>query len=81
MPMTARFTDQRLSWVRMPDKMAGMPHLVWKKPVARPVTMPTSNAPSMAVQTLCPEIISMTQTAAPVQKEPSTVKSAMSSSL
>ena len=80
MPIMARFSDHSPSWVRIPDKIAGMPHLVWKNPVTRPASIPASTAPSMASHTFQPESISMTQTAPPVQKEPSTVRSAMSSS-
>ena len=52
MSIMARFTDHSPSWVRMPDKMAGMPHLVWKKPVARPASIPARAAASMATHTL-----------------------------
>ena len=78
MPMMARLTDHRPSWVRMPARMAGMPQAVCKRPVARPVSMPVSMAHSRASQTLQPPAIIMTHTAPPVQKEPSTVRSAMS---
>ena len=78
MPMMAMFTDHRPSWVRMPARMAGIPHRVWSRPVTRPASIPTATAASSASQMLAPVVKSMTKTAPPVQKEPSTVKSAMS---
>ena len=77
--MTAMFTVYSPSWVRMPARMAGMPHTVWSRPVASPAAIPASSAASMASHTLTPLANRTTNTAPPVQKEPSTVRSAMSS--
>ena len=81
MPMTARLMDHRPSWVRMPERMAGMPQKVWSRPVTSPAAMPAPTAASIASHRLVPVVKSMTKTAAPVQKEPSTVRSAMSRTL
>ena len=45
------------------------------KPVTKPASIPATSAASIATQTLQPAWISTTQTAPPVQKEPSTVRS------
>ena len=58
--------------------MAGMPIKVWSRPVTRPVARPASSAMKSAAQTFMPESRHMTQTAPPVPKEPSTVRSATS---
>ena len=79
--MMARLTDHRPSCVRMPDRIAGMPHAVCKSPVTSPASIPARMATSSESHTLQPLVISMTPTAPPVQKEPSTVRSAISSSL
>ncbi len=76
--MMAMLTEYSPSWVRMPARIAGMPHWVFSNPVTRPASMPASRAASIAAQTLAPPENSMTNTAPPVQKEPSTVRSAMS---
>ena len=78
MPIMARLTDHRPSWVRMPARIAGMPQAVCRRPVASPVSIPARMAHKSASQTLQPPAIIMTHTAPPVQKEPSTVRSAMS---
>ena len=62
----------------MPDRMAGMPIKVWSRPVTRPVARPASTAASRDTQMFWPESRHMTQTAPPVPKEPSTVRSATS---
>ena len=76
--MMDMLTEYSPNWVRMPARMAGMPHWVFSTPVTSPASMPASVAASMAAQTLTPAVKSMTKTAPPVQKEPSTVRSAMS---
>ena len=78
MDMMARFTDHSPSWVKIPARMAGMPHTVWSSPVTSPAAMPDTVAASSATHRLIPWEKSTTNTAPPVQKEPSTVKSAMS---
>ena len=62
----------------MPERMAGMPMKVWSRPVTRPVARPASTATRSDTQTFCPDSRHMTQTAPPVPKEPSTVRSATS---
>ena len=59
----------------MPDKIAGMPQAVCRRPVTSPHTIPTRKAQSMATATFAPFKTIMTHTAAPVQNEPSTVRS------
>ena len=59
-------------------KKAGMPIKVWSRPVTKPVARPASTAASRDTQTFWPESRHMTQTAPPVPKEPSTVRSATS---
>ena len=78
LPMIRRLMEYRDSWVRMPARMAGMPHFVWNRPVTKPASIPARNAHSRAAQALTPARISMTATAPPVAREPSTVKSATS---
>ena len=78
MLMMAMLIDHRLSWVKMPAKMAGMPHSVWSSPVTRPAAMPASTAASSAAGRLTPPLNSTANTAPPVQNEPSTVRSAIS---
>ena len=67
-----------LRWVRMPARMAGIPMKVWSRPVTKPVARPATRAASRETQTFWPESRHMTQTAPPVPKEPSTVRSATS---
>ena len=78
-PMIFRFTDHSPSWVRIPDRMAGMPMKVWNRPVTRPAAMPASREQSRATHTFCPPSIIIMQTAPPVHRLPSTVRSAISS--
>ena len=79
MAMMRRFREYRPSWVRMPARMAGMPQKVWKKPVAKPASIPATTASSSASQGFRPRLMQMAATAPPVAREPSTVRSAMSS--
>ncbi len=72
-----RLMEYRANWVRMPERMAGMPSLVWRKPVHRPARTPASMAASSASQAGQPPVMSMTAQAPPVAKEPSTVMSAV----
>ena len=69
-PMMARLTDHSPSWVRIPARIAGMPQAVWSRPVASPASM-ASHRPAPAPNRT-------TNTAPPVQKDPSTVRSAIS---
>ena len=55
-----------------------MPMNVWKMPVARPASMPTRNAATIATHTLQPPMMSTAATAPPVAMLPSTVRSATS---
>ena len=79
--MIFRFTDHRVIWVRMPARMGGMPSQICSRPVTTPASRPAATAHSTASHRLRPLSSIMVQTAAPVQMEPSTVRSAMSSSL
>ena len=79
MPMMCRLMEYRENWVRMPARIAGMPSLVCSVPVTKPASRPASMATSSAAQAGQPARISMTVTAPPVVKEPSTVRSATSS--
>ena len=81
LPSSFRFTDQSTIWVRMPARMGGMPRPTWSRPVTAPASTPASTAHSSASHGLCPPSSSMVHTAAPVQMEPSTVRSAISSTL
>ena len=73
--MMTRLIEYSDSWVRMPDRIPGMPIAVWNRPVTRPASMPAMIAHSSAIQTLTPAIISMMHTAPPVAMVPSTVRS------
>ena len=81
LPKMVRFTEYRISWVKIPARIAGIPNAVWKSPVTTPVNTPARNAINTAGITGHPPAISTAQTQPPVQIEPSTVKSAMSSIL
>ena len=61
--------------------MAGIPKAVCKIPVARPARQPETSAASNARYILTPEVDKTTKTAPPVASEPSTVRSARSSTL
>ena len=76
--MIRRLMEYRASWVRMPARIAGIPHRVCSTPVRNPAIMPTRMAISTATHTLQPLRVSSTQTAPPVAREPSTVRSATS---
>ena len=55
--MIRRLMEYRASWVRIPARMAGMPHCVWNRPVTKPASIPARKAHSNAspsVQT-CPD--------------------------
>ena len=80
-PIIFRFTDHSINWVRIPDKIAGIPINVWNIPVTSPVSIPTSIATNIASHTFQPWIINIAHTAMPVQIEPSTVRSAKSNIL
>ena len=58
--------------------MAGIPSAVCKIPVTNPASIPAMSAQSIATQILTPLVTMTAQTAAPVQIEPSTVRSATS---
>ena len=75
LPRMRRFTEYSASWVRIPDRIAGMPKNVWNVPVTRPQSMPTTKAASNAAQTFQPLMIRIAATAPPVAMEPSTVRS------
>ncbi len=79
--MMRRLMEYSESCVRMPASSAGMPIKVCSSPVTSPATSPAINAPSIAAHTFQPASMSMIQVAAPVVIEPSTVKSATSSTL
>ena len=81
LPRIFRFTDQSTIWVRIPARMGGMPSSTWSRPVTVPASRPASTAHSMAIHGLWPASSSMVHTAAPVQREPSTVRSAISRTL
>ena len=79
--MIARLMEYRLSWVRMPANMGGIPMAVWNTPVSSPASIPAMTAHSSATHTFTPFSISITHTAPPVAMLPSTVRSARSSTL
>ena len=81
LPRIFKFTDQRISCVRIPDRIGGMPIAVWKRPVTAPAAAPARKAARMQRYTFTPFDIRTARTQAPVQIEPSTVRSAMSSIL
>ena len=77
-PMMRRLTEYSASWVKIPARIAGMPQAVWNRPVTRPASIPASVAATRATPTDTPLSTSTTQTAPPVPREPSTVRSATS---
>ena len=81
LPMIRRLMDQRLICVRMPARMAGISSTVVRKPVTAPQTAPASMATRIATAGSTPATTRTAQTAPPVAKLPSTVRSGMSSSL
>ena len=64
--------------VTMPARMEGTPSLVWRKAVTNPAQAPASMAAGMASKG-CPAAVRVTDTAQPRTKQPSVVRSAMSS--
>ena len=78
--MMCRLMEYRAIWVRIPERIGGIPSRVWSSPVTRPASSPAISAISSASHAGLPARISMTVTAPPVAKEPSTVRSAKSSS-
>ena len=81
LPSILRFKDQRMSWVRMPASIGGIPIAVWKRPVTAPAIAPAINAAIMQRKMFTPWVRSAARTHAPVHTEPSTVRSAISSIL
>lgn len=77
-PMMRRLTEYSASWVRIPARMAGIPHRVWSRPVTSPASIPARMAHRVAIQMLTPLRAGSTQAAPPVAREPSTVRSATS---
>ena len=78
-PIIFRLIEYRPNCVRIPERIAGIPIKVCKSPVTQPATIPARSAANMATHTFCPFNIIIMQTAPPVHKEPSTVRSAKSS--
>ena len=81
LPMMRRLMDHRLICVRMPARIAGISSTVCKKPVTAPASMPASMAAMTAISGSTPETTRTAHTLPPSAKLPSTVRSAMSSSL
>ncbi len=77
-PMAMRFTVYSPVLVTMPARMEGTPSLVWRKAVTNPAQAPASMAAGMARKG-CPAAVRVTDTAQPRTKQPSVVRSAMSS--
>ena len=76
--MMFKLMEYREIWVKMLARMPGMPRAVCRMPVMKPATMPARKAKISAAHGLIPPRISMTATAPPVAREPSTVRSAKS---
>ena len=79
MPIMRRLIEYSANWVSMPESMAGMPSRVCSTPVHSPAAVPARRAAISAAQAGQPEVMSIMATAPPVAKEPSTVRSAISS--
>ena len=77
-PMAIRLTVYRPVLVTMPARMEGTPRRVCRKAVTNPAQAPASMAAGMA-RMGCPAAATLTDTAAPSTKQPSVVRSAMSS--
>ncbi len=75
LPRMRMLTEYSPSCVKMPDRMAGMPHTVWNSPVTSPASMPAAIAAKSARYGFTPRSMSMTATAPPVAMLPSTVMS------
>ena len=80
-PITLRFTDQRAVIVRIPESKAGILSLVCNKPVTRPAKRPAKKETIVDVKGSQPNVTSLQVTAAPKVKQPSAVKSAISSNI
>ena len=81
LPIIRRLTDHRAICVRIPARIAGISNTVCKKPVTAPASIPASIAATIAIRGSTPATTSTAQTLPPSAKLPSTVRSAMSSSL
>ena len=77
-PMAIRLTVYSPVLVTMPARMEGTPSLVWRNAVTNPAQTPASMAAGMARKG-CPAAVRVTDTAQPSTKQPSVVRSAMSS--
>ena len=77
-PIAIRLTVYNPVLVTMPARMAGTPSLVWRKAVINPAQAPASMAAGMARKGW-PAAVTDTDTAQPRMKQPSVVRSAMSS--
>ena len=75
-PIIARLIDHKANCVRIPERMAGIPSFVCKKPVTRPASNPAKKETITASHGFHPPIINITATAPPVVNVPSTVISA-----
>ncbi len=76
--MIIRLMEYSAYCVRIPARIAGIPSFVCRSPVAVPARRPATTAISIAAQGFQPLIVSMTVTAPPVAKVPSTERSATS---
>ena len=81
LPIIRRFTEYRAIMVRIPARRAGIFNLVHRIPVIIPPSIPAKAAASMAGIGLQPATRQAAAVAAPRGKLPSTVKSAISSTL
>ena len=77
-PRMDGLTEYRMSWVRMPARIEGMPRAVFRSPVTTPVSAPAKMAIMTLNQAGSPAVIKTAHTQATVQMAPSTVRSAMS---
>ncbi|MPN50955.1 hypothetical protein SDC9_198595 [bioreactor metagenome] len=75
-PIIRIFMEYKASWVRMPERMAGIRSLVCSSPVMAPAAMPASVAKNSVSKGSIPFVIRIALTAPPVQRLPSTVRSA-----
>ena len=76
--MIRKLMEYSANCVKMPARMAGIRQAVCRRPVSKPASIPERTASSIATQGLTPKLIPTAQTAPPVAREPSTVKSATS---
>ena len=77
-PIAMRLTVYSPILVTMPARMEGMPRRVCRKAVTKPAAIPETMAAGTARKGW-PEAVMVTDTAAPSTKQPSVVKSAISS--